>query len=432
MICKNGGTIPLVFCLAAILLGGCGGGGGNGGGGTTGGDGSGGGGGGTPATKSVLVRLQPGESIEAVARDYGATVEASSPEDNLYRLRSGDDSLAARLAADVRSAGAESDDGVRSPEAAQTVTGDPIHVPFDFVGKGSARFAAIALTFSGAGGPTSPAATGDPGIPFRQVNLDPAFAVTRGAGVIVAVLDTGVQADHPSLQAHLLPGYNAIAPGSLPDDVPDGTRNEAFGHGTMVAGIIARMAPEAKILPVRVMNADGSGSLFNVVRGLHWAVANHARVINLSLGTTESSGILREAISDAREAGAVIVSSAGNAGGDVRDFPAGFSETVSVAAVDDRDQKAPFSNFGSHIRLAAPGTAIVSTFPGGDFAAWSGTSFASPFVAGAAALVCAVNPGADPDKIASDLADTTRRLGNSLKIGSGVLDTGAAVNATVH
>jgi subtilisin family serine protease len=255
--------------------------------------------------------------------------------------------------------------------------------------------------------------------------------------VTVAVLDTGVQADHPSLQGHLLPGFNAISPGNTPDDVVDGKSNQAFGHGTMVAGIVARVAPETKILPVRVLNADGSGSLFDVVRGLRWAVANGAQVVNLSFGTLESSGILRQAINDARHAGVIVVASAGNAGQDVRDYPAGFSETISVAAVDPNDAKASYSNFGSHVRLSAPGTGIISTFPNSRFAAWSGTSFAAPFVAGVAALVRAAHPGADPDKIGDALEKTARPLdgiansGYQGRLGKGIVDAGRAVTADV-
>ena len=435
--------------LLLLLMSGCGGGGGgdttSAGGTTTGGGTATAGvtnttggttGGGDALGEALLVKVHPGVTVQAVAQEYGVAVEDGLPEDNLYRLRADDDedgdALAARLAADPRLAAAEDDDGVRSPEASQTVAGDPIHVPFDFVGRADSRYSAIAVTFSGAGGPG--AAAGDPGAPFRQIKLAAAHAVTRGAGITVAVLDTGVQADHPVLAARLLPGFNALAPGAPPADAADGARNEAFGHGTMVAGIVARVAPDARILPVRVLNGDGSGSVFDVVRGLRWAVANGAQVVNLSFGTPESSGILREAIGDARDAGVVIVSSAGNAGGDIRDFPAGYSETVSVAAVGADDRKAPFSNFGSHISLAAPGTAITSSFPGGTFASWSGTSFAAPFVAGVAALVRAANPGADSDKIADAMEETARGVdganpGFQGRIGEGVVDAGRAVTS---
>src|SRR5205823_4808057 len=127
----------------------------------------------------------------------------------------------------------------------------------------------------------------DPGLyinqqAYQQVDLGNAQSVATGAGVVVAVLDTGATFTHPALSAHYILGYNAINPGTEPADVPDGLFNAAVGHGTMVAGILARIAPGAQIMPIRVLDADGMGTMLNVARGVHWAVTHGAKVINMS------------------------------------------------------------------------------------------------------------------------------------------------------
>lgn len=395
--------------------------------------GCGGGGGGvsTPGTsgqRSVLFRVQPGTDILALAHDYGLTLEDSSPDDNLYRFRgpSGEDesALSERLRRDPRCADAETDEGVHAPEGG-SVTGDPIHVPFDFVTPSDTRFTSLSSTYT-AGGSVNPT-------PSLQINLPPSGrALHRAPSVTVAVLDTGVEASHPSLSARLVPGYNALSPTLPPEDIADGTGNHALGHGTMVAGVILQVAPQAQILPVRVLNADGTGSVFNVVRGLRWAVAHGANVINLSFGTPTASRTLESAIQDARKAGIVVVASAGNAGKEQKDYPAGFSDALAVAAVDASDHKTPYSNYGSHVSLSAPGTGITSTYVGGGFATWSGTSFAAPFVSGTAARVKALNPTWDPGKIGQALTKSARDI-NSLnpaysgRLGKGVLNVTAAL-----
>lgn len=378
--------------------------------------------------RSILIRVSPGTDVAALAREYGFTVEEGVPEESLYRFRlpknEDGNRFSERLRTDPRFTDAETDEGVRAPEGG-IVTGDPIHVPFDFVSPSDSRFVPLASAYSS--GSTVSTTTGS------QIGLTPTRATRRAVTVIVAVLDTGVQLDHPQLVSHLVGGYNAIKPSAPPTEIADGSTNQALGHGTMVAGVIAQVAPEAKILPVRVLNADGSGSVFNVVRGLRWAVSHGAQVVNLSLGTTTPSRALEAAVQEARRAGVVVVSSAGNAGVDRKDYPAAFSDVLAVAATDARDQKAAFSNYGSHISLSAPGASITSTYVGGGFATWSGTSFAAPFVAGAAALVRAANPSLSGDKVADILRESARSI-DSLnpsyagRLGEGMLDIGAALD----
>ena len=377
--------------------------------------------------RSILIRVPVGTDVAALAREYGCTVEDSAPEDNLYRFRipsdQNDDTFSEHLRGDSRFADAETDEGVRAPEQG-TVTGDPIHVPFDFVGPSDSGFTAMDSAYDSGAVITLGAG--------EQVGLSLTRGVRRATAVTVAVLDTGVQLDHPNLSARLVPGYNAITPGATPSDIADGTTNQALGHGTMVAGIVAQVAPEAKILPIRVLNADGTGSVFNVVRGLRWAVSQGAQVVNVSFGTTKSSRALEEAVQQARRAGVLVVASAGNAGQARKDYPAAFSDALAVAATDASDRKASFSNYGSHIGLSAPGTNIVSTFVKGGFATWSGTSFAAPFVSGAAARLRAANPTLSADKIAERLRDSARSIDSvnpaySGKLGKGMLDINAAL-----
>ena len=379
--------------------------------------------------RGILLQIPPGTDPATLAREYGLTLVDSDSSGNLYRFRQRDDDkedrgkLSERLRSDPRFTDAEPDEGVRCPEG-NSVTGDPIHVPFDFVGTSDSRYTPLASSFSST--TVNPTAN-------QQLGLSASRSVKRATEVVVAVLDTGVQASHPTLSSHLITGYNAITPASPPEDTADGTQNSALGHGTMVAGVIAQLAPDAKILPVRVLNADGTGSVFNVVRGLRWAVSHGASIVNLSFGTPTASRTLQGAIQEARKAGVVIVASAGNASKEQKDYPAAFSDAIAVAAVDDADKKASFSNFGSHVTLSAPGTTIRSTYVGGGFATWSGTSFAAPFVAGAAALVRAANPSLDSDKIVEVLRKSARSVDTlnpsySGKLGKGVLNIPGALS----
>ncbi|MBB6051362.1 S8 family serine peptidase [Armatimonas rosea] len=378
--------------------------------------------------RGIVLRLQPGVDPAALAREYGLTLADGESDGSLYQFRQRDDdhedrgSLTARMLKDPRFTDAEPDDGVRCPEGG-SVTGDPIHVPFDFVGTSDSSYVSLSSNYG--------ASTVNPN-PSLQVGLSVSRSVRRSSSVTVAVLDTGVEASHPTLSGHLTTGYNAITPTAAPDDSADGSQNQARGHGTMVAGVIAQVAPDARIMPVRVLNADGTGTVFDVVRGLRWAVSHGASVVNLSFGTPTASRTLQNAIQDARKAGVVVVASAGNAGKEQRDYPAGFSDAIAVAAVDSTDQKSSFSNYGSHVALSAPGTAIRSTYIGGGFATWSGTSFAAPFVSGAAALVRAASPSLPADKVGDALTKSARSVDSvnpsyAGRIGKGVLNIPGAL-----
>ena len=239
------------------------------------------------------------------------------------------------------------------------------------------------------------------------------WPVTRGAGVTIAVVDTGVDATHPDLAGRLVTGFNAI------DGSSDSTDDN--GHGTRMAGIasavgfngvgVVGVAPEAAVMPVKSLGATGSGTYADIARGIVYAVDHGARVINLSLGGQVSSSTLSDAVAYAIERGVVLVAAAGNFGVQAPSYPAAYTDVIAVGATDEQDVRAAFSSYGAWLDLVAPGVDILTTNLGGGYADSSGTSPAAPFVSAAAALVLAINPALQPHQVASVLALTDDDLG---------------------
>jgi hypothetical protein len=227
----------------------------------------------------------------------------------------------------------------------------------------------------------------------RAIKLEKVAGWHNGAGIIVAILDTGVDLTHPALVQHLLPGYDFVDNDALPDDSidgvdedADGVVDEGAGHGTHIAGIIAQVAPGAQLLPVRVLNSDGGGNLFDIVAGIVFAVDQGAQVINLSLRAQEDSPLLRAALRYAAQRQVLVVASA--AGDETGlDYPAAYAEAIAVGAIGRDYFVADFSKpYAEMVDLFAPGILIYSTYRDGQYAWWSGTSMAAPFVSGAAAI----------------------------------------------
>lgn len=228
--------------------------------------------------------------------------------------------------------------------------------------------------------------------------LDRAHRLADGSGVLVAVLDSGIDADHPWLAGSLAPGaWNFIDDNADVRDIGDGVdsndngqTDEMVGHGTLAAGLIVRAAPGAQVLPLKVLDSDGLTNTFTLVQAIAYAVDQGAMIVNISMGTTVDTQILHDAVLEASAAQVVIVASVGNenTNSPVR-FPAAYSDlgVIAVASTDAQDHRSEFSNFGQHVTLCAPGTVITSTVPGGGFGRASGTSFSAPLVAGTAALV---------------------------------------------
>jgi thermitase len=226
------------------------------------------------------------------------------------------------------------------------------------------------------------------GLRTTQTNL--AWDVAQGSSSQeIAVLDSGVDYTHPDLDGKTILGYDFVDDDNAPMD--------ANGHGTHVAGIaaaetnnatgISGMAPNTKILAVRVLDAAGSGSLDDVANGIRYAADAGAEVINLSLGCDCHTTALESAVNYAWNKGVVVVAAAGNDNVSATFEPASYTNVIAVGAVNDRDRKASFSNYGTWVDVVAPGVSIASTYPGNQYVYMDGTSMASPYVAGLAALL---------------------------------------------
>ncbi|TYS16188.1 peptidase S8 [Rossellomorea vietnamensis] len=224
----------------------------------------------------------------------------------------------------------------------------------------------------------------------QNTDTDLAWNVTRGSSSQeIAILDSGVDYNHPDLASKTIRGYDFVDNDYYPMDLN--------GHGTHVAGTaaaitnnsrgVAGMAPNTKILAVRVLDANGSGSLNDIADGIRYAADQGAEVINLSLGCDCNTTTLENAVNYAWNKGSVVIAAAGNDGVSTTFEPASYSNVIAVGAVDSRDRRASFSNYGSWVDVTAPGVDIASTVPNNGYSYMSGTSMASPHVAGLAGLL---------------------------------------------
>jgi thermitase len=226
------------------------------------------------------------------------------------------------------------------------------------------------------------------GLQTTQTNL--AWDVAQGSSTQeIAVLDTGVDYTHPDLDGKTILGYDFVDDDNAPMDLN--------GHGTHVAGIaaaetnnatgIAGTAPNTKVLAVRVLDAAGSGTLEDIADGIRYAADSGAEVINMSLGCNCHTVALEDAVNYAYNKGVVLVAAAGNDNVSTTFEPASYTNVIAVGAVNDRDRKATFSNYGTWVDVVAPGVGIASTYPNNQYVYMDGTSMASPYVAGLAALL---------------------------------------------
>jgi subtilisin family serine protease len=283
---------------------------------------------------------------------------------------------------------------------------------------------------------------------------------SQGAGT-VAIIDTGVDPDHPALRNVLVAGYdftrNQQGMGSETADVTQSTtavvdgsptalnnstvavvnqsttavvddpKFAAFGHGTMVAGLVHLVAPRARIMSLKAFRSDGTGYISDVIRAVYLAVDSNARVINMSFSAPADSPALRDAFDYAVERRTICVSSAGNGGRKTVVYPAGLDTVMGVASTDLRDQRSAFSNYGDRVAwVAAPGENLISTYPFATYAAGSGTSFSTPLVSGTAALLVDMQPSVDQNT-ASRAIGSAKPVGQDL--GHGRLDVYRAAEA---
>jgi subtilisin len=255
-----------------------------------------------------------------------------------------------------------------------------------------------------------------------------------GAGVKVAIIDTGIDKDHPDLDANVAGGINFVrSKGSVDPFAWD----DDNGHGSHCAGIVAAenngsgvvgVAPDASLLGVKALDKRGRGKESDIIAGIEWAVDIGAHVISMSIGGGASSSI-HEACNAAYAAGLILVASAGNTNGGNCLFPAAFDSVIAVSATDISDSLASFSAVDSEIELAAPGANIYSTYKDGSYTYMSGTSMACPHVAGVAALVLASGWGySHPLAVRIHLGNTAENLGlGEEEQGRGLVDAQAAV-----
>ncbi|WP_104992497.1 S8 family serine peptidase [Deinococcus sp. NW-56] len=249
---------------------------------------------------------------------------------------------------------------------------------------------------------------------FQTIRLEQAhtLAPKLGQGIKVAVIDTGVDLEHPAFAGSLAPAEewrDFYAGDNLPDE--EGVLGEGgYGHGTGVAGIVLQVAPAATILPLRVLGPDGSGDVLTVAQAIDWASAKGAQIINLSLGSAERSAIVQDAIKRATERGALVVASAGNENRPAISYPAhdmvsgGAGErSLSVGSVTTGWLKSSFSNYSANLELVALGENVYTPGPDGLLVSWSGTSMATPMAAGGLAL--ALSQGTDVP-----LKDLTKKM----------------------
>jgi len=271
-----------------------------------------------------------------------------------------------------------------------------------------------------------------------RIDADLAWSTSSGSGVKVAVIDTGIDLKHPDL----------VVKGGASTVWYTSSYNDDNGHGTHVAGIVAALdnsigvvgvGPQINLYAVKVLDKNGSGYLSDVIEGLDWAVANRMQVVNMSLGTSSDVQSLHDAVARVNAAGIVQVAAAGNSGGAVI-YPAAYPEVIAVSATDKTDSLASWSSRGPEVDLAAPGVDIYSTYKGSTYQTLSGTSMASPHVAGVAALVLSVPskceylldsmPGCSPAEVQKRLESTADDLGVSGKddlYGYGLVDAERAV-----
>lgn len=278
---------------------------------------------------------------------------------------------------------------------------------------------------------------------LSKIAAPAAWDITTGSNIIVAVVDTGIDLSHPDFNCpgKLVEGKNFVNLQAPPDD--------GNGHGSHVAGIagacsnnslgVTGLAWGAQLMPVKVLDDGGSGTYANVAAGIRYATDNGARIINLSLGGPADSSTVKEAAQYAYDRGALVVAAAGNCavgglncGGQINPdiYPAAYDTTMAVAATDESDYRASFSEYRPYVEIAAPGVSIYSTSKNDGYTWLSGTSMASPHVAGLAALIWSVDPSLSRDKVRSIIqlsADDLSPAGRDIYSGYGRINAGKAL-----
>jgi subtilisin family serine protease len=368
-------------------------------------------------TDQLVVKLAADEQIGAINASYGTTtLRALLNSGGIYLLQSpaGQDALelAQMMTNDGRLLYAEPNYIGAAPEAyGVEIYGWPDGDPLD-------DDAAVGVfhNFSVDSAPEPARFTNQPA--RQNLHLTQAHSYSRGAGMVVAVLDTGVDLTHPLLASRLTAAqYDFIDDDPIAQDEFAGLdengqpfNGRVAGHGTHIAGIIRLVAPDAQIMPLRVLDANGQGNIFIVAEAMLFAAANGADVINLSLGSVYQSDFMTDVLDQLAAQNVVVVGAAGNLNMNIPQYPAAADCSLAVTAVGLGPVKTRYASYGSWVDLAAPGERVYSAFPGGGYAWWSGTSMAAPFVSGQIALLRSVNPSLTQSQIGQIIGATVQPI----------------------
>jgi len=269
---------------------------------------------------------------------------------------------------------------------------------------------------------------------ITRIKADQAWSVSRGSGVKVAILDTGINRNHPDLRDNLAGCLNFIFSRKTCED--------DNGHGTHVSGIVAAednsfgvvgVAPNAKIYALKVLDRRGSGYLSDIIEALDWVITNNVQIVNMSLGTSSDITSFREAVQRVNAAGIIQVAAAGNSGPAQNTvlYPAAYPQVIAVSATDASDNVPSWSSRGGELNLAAPGVNIYSTYLNNSYKTLSGTSMSAPHVTGSVALRLYLRPTETPNQIENILETNINPLPitDPVVVGAGLLDAFKVVSA---
>jgi len=337
----------------------------------------------------AIVEMKTGFSIDEIVEDYGVAVERSIPSRRLHLLALGDGWDEQAFADTIKN-------DYRVQDAALN------HEPELAQGSSQGFFVdAIETQYTGQ-------------YAWEVIDVEAAREASTGLGVLVAVLDTGVDPTHCQFdRTPFRAGYDFVDETENTDDVGngvdddgDGEIDELVGHGTAMTGLIVSVAPRAEILPVRVLGSDGTCTTFRLLQGIVFALEQGADVINISLGSPLEVDLLNDLLSECADTRTIVVGAAGNRDrGEPAEYPAAHDAVLAVAATGSDDVKAESSNYGQHVFICAPGGAVTSTLPGDRYGTAEGTSLATALVTGAAALAKSLDPELDIDALEGLLAD---------------------------
>ncbi len=374
-----------------------------------------------PPQDHVVIRPKPGVSINTLLARYNASTIGVLSENNVYLLKLEGEQTANQilpaLNVDPDLYYAEPDyysDG--SPSGGYIMFGAHVSPLAEYIMFGAHTSSPMGdyIMFGAHGGPT-PIPPANAQWAWETVGLANAQKISRGQGIIIAVLDTGLAPDHPLLNSNITAGYNFVGMnndiydrGNSIDDDGDGIMDGFVGHGTHVSGIIVTEAPGVQVMPIRVLNSEGIGTYWEVAAGIKYAVDHGADVINMSMSAPRLTPSLKDALDYASAHGVIVVSAAGT--GEGSNYPAAYSNplAIGVGATDENDNVAWFS--GGQITdtdVYAPGANIYSAYPYNGYALASGTSMSSPVVAGETALLLSRYPGWTPEQVVQRIMGNT-------------------------